>query len=81
MSRRDNLAEESVLVGEVVHHQAGSTPAADATDRIVVLSNPFCPNCILAAAKIAAFVAAASRVLEAMPAVYSTTVDNVPERS
>jgi hypothetical protein len=28
----------------------------------------------------AAFVAAASRVLEAMPGVYSTTVDNVAER-
>jgi hypothetical protein len=34
-----------------------------------------------AAAKIAAFVAAASFVLAAMPAVYSTTVDTIAERS
>jgi hypothetical protein len=34
---------------------------------MVVFSKPCCPNCIRAAAKMAAFVAAASRVLEAMP--------------
>jgi hypothetical protein len=47
---------------------------------MVVRSKPFCPNCIRAAAKIAAFVAAASPFREAMPSVYSTTVDNDTER-
>ena len=50
--------------------------AADATERIVVLSNPLVPNCRRAAAKIAVLVASASRLRAGMPSDYSTTVDN-----
>jgi hypothetical protein len=42
---------------------------------MVVFSKPCCPNCIRAAARMAALVAAGSRVLEAIAPVYSTVVD------
>src|ERR1700686_5103044 len=59
---------------------AGSTLAAAATDRIVVLSKPFAPNCRRAAAKMAALVESASRVLRGMSPKYSTNVDKTTPR-
>src|ERR1700722_6868993 len=57
---------------------AGSTPASDATERIVVRSKPWSPNCDRAMSRIAARVACPSRpsrAFDGMPTVYSTTVD------